>query len=295
MNSRRDSLLDHPILSSILVVVVYIAFLIIGEVIGLVIKVSLLDENVLAYQIIRFAILFLLNGLVLLWFFPKIMHIPAGKTTFNNLLKIIRLDRESSKPLSKNIIFAILSLSVFLFGYLIASLLTGEYVFDITRLLGFPDNEGNLKSFSFIMNLIPGFFEEVAFRGLILVLLLRKYSEKTSIIISGIMFGISHSINILFYGYSLNSLVQVISGILIGIFFAYVVLKSGTLIPTIIIHYLYNVFSILFEVFEESDPIFYFTMKIIFAISIPFLCNVYLARYFFRIRSQSPNLNSGNV
>ena len=277
--SIRGRLLEYPILTCILVIIVYLVSIIIGEVSSAIISSLFLEDNALLSQIARFAILLLPNSFVLLWLVPKAMLIPSGKITLDNYLNAIRLDRQSARPFAKNILYALLCVSIFCFGFFIASLLTGEYIFEISRILGLPDNQENMKTFVFVFNLVPGIFEEIAYRGVILVLLLRKYSEKASIIISGIMFGISHFILVLIYGFSWNTLSQVITGILIGAFFAYLALKSGTLLITIVIHYLYNALSILFVVFDESDPIAYFFLKLIFASIIPILINGYLARY----------------
>ncbi len=278
----RSRLLEYPIAAGVLIIVVYLAFYIVGEVASAILSLRLLADNPSLAQVTRFAILFLVNAFLWLWLVPEVMFLPVGRVSFEKYVNAIRLDRTSARPIAKNILYALVCVSVFCIGLLVASLLTGEYNFDVTRILGFPDNQGNLRSFAFVFNLIPGFFEEVAYRGVILVLLLRKYSEKSSIIISGIMFGVSHLINVLVYGVSWNTLTQVITGILIGVFFAYVVLKSGTLLTSMLIHYLYNSLSILFVVFDESDPMTYFFLKLIFASIIPILINGYLARYFLR-------------
>jgi membrane protease YdiL (CAAX protease family) len=291
---NRDKLLGHPIMTSILVIIVYIIFIIIGEVSSVIISL-LLEENAILSQIIRFTILLFLNGFVWFWLVPTVMLIPDGKITLDKYVNIIKLDRQSARPFTKNILYALLCTTIFCFGFLIASLLTGEYNFEISRIIGLPDNQGNLKSFAFVFNLIPGIFEEIAYRGVILVLLLRKYSEKVSIIISGIIFGVGHLINTLVSGFSWNTLTQVITGILVGAFFAYLALKSGTLLITIVIHYLYNSFSILFVVFDEFNPMAYFFLKIIFASIIPILINGFLAKHFIKPKFKSQITEEDNL
>lgn len=218
----------------------------------------------------------------------SVCHAYANwKIPFDEYVNTIRLDKTSAKPYVRNVLYALACVSIIIIGFLIASLLTGENIFNIERILGFPDNEGNLSSFAFAFNFIPGFFEEVAYRRIILVLLLRKYSEKISIIISGIMFGVSHLINVLVNSITWNTLSQITKGILIGTFFAYVVIKSGTLLITMGIHYLYNSFSILFVVFNESDSITYFFLKLIFASIIPIVINGFLARYLLKSKIDS--------
>ena len=295
MASIRSRLLERPIVASVLLIVIYLAFYILGEVLSLIIANRILVDSPILAQAARIAILFFINAFVWFWLVPHSLHLPDGKVPLQKYIDTIHLDKSSGKPYAKNIVFALVCVSVFCFGLLVASLLTGEYAFDIGRILGFPDEQGNLNAFAFVFYLIPGLFEEVAYRGVILVLLLRKYTEKTSMIISGIMFGVSHLINILTSGFSLNTLTQVLTGIIIGIFFAYVVIKSGTLLITIVIHYLYNSLSILFVVFNESDPVVYFILKMIFASLIPVLLNGYLARSFLKSKTQARSTESESI
>lgn len=85
-------------------------------------------------------------------------------------------------------------------------------------------------------------YEEILFRGLILGLLIKHFSNKKSILFSSILFGLWHLKNI-FY---LDS--QVIPQILytmlfIGPLFAYITLKTKTIWPAVILHYLNNILA----------------------------------------------------
>ncbi|MCG3260756.1 MAG: CPBP family intramembrane metalloprotease, partial [Candidatus Heimdallarchaeota archaeon] len=102
--------------------------------------------------------------------------------------------------------------------------------------------------------LAPGIWEEVAFRGVIFALLLKKYSQKKTIIINGVMFGLFHLINLVslffMFGYETeiilrlvySTLFQVIYTTAIGILLAYLYSKTKSLISVIIIHYLIDAF-----------------------------------------------------
>ncbi|MFX1538358.1 MAG: lysostaphin resistance A-like protein, partial [Promethearchaeota archaeon] len=262
------------------IAMLYIIFTIIGEVLSVIISNYLLESDILLFHVARFIILLIVNSFVWLWLIPMFFQLTEGKITMSKYLEIIKLDKKSFSPIGRNIFFALFCVVIFCLGLFLASFLTGEYVFELERIFGLPKDMGDQKVFTFIFNLIPGIFEEIAFRGVILVLLLRKYSERTSIGLSGLIFGLGHFINFLIFGDFWSSIAQIISGILIGWFFAYLTLKSGSLLPSIIIHYLYNALSIVFIVFGESDPITYFLLKIIFASIIPILINVYSSRYF---------------
>jgi membrane protease YdiL (CAAX protease family) len=84
--------------------------------------------------------------------------------------------------------------------------------------------------------LVGPILEEILFRGLVLQSL-RPWGDKLAIIVSGVLFGLMHM-----------NLLQGIPVAVLGIFFAYVTVKSGSIIPTVILHILYNTIPMIFEV-----------------------------------------------
>lgn len=84
------------------------------------------------------------------------------------------------------------------------------------------------------------------FRGIILTVLLAHYSEKKSVWISAVFFGVVHYANLLHefnYEYFIYTTAQVIWAIGLGLFWGYLVIKTNSLIPSIILHYLSNAFD----------------------------------------------------
>jgi membrane protease YdiL (CAAX protease family) len=100
-----------------------------------------------------------------------------------------------------------------------------------------------------------------------------------SIIVSAFIFGIGHVINFLIFGNYWSSMTQIVTGIMIGVFFAYIVLRTSSLVPSIIIHYLYNSFVPLFIVYDKSDPQASFYLQILFGCLIPIVINLILSRF----------------
>jgi len=127
---------------------------------------------------------------------------------------------------------------------LLGSFLLGTYVFDPSVLFGNPDPTTflGLGWFLLIYMLIPGIWEEVTFRGVAMPMLLKKYKLTPAVIINGIIFGLVHSFNVitlLVLGINpISVLFQVIYAAFLGFAFAYLFVKSGSLIPGIILHYL---------------------------------------------------------
>jgi sodium transport system permease protein len=80
-----------------------------------------------------------------------------------------------------------------------------------------------------LMALVPAVCEELAFRGFILSGLRHMGSKWGAIVISSLLFGVTHGI-----------LQQSISAVLVGIVIGYVVVQTGSLLPGIVFHLVYN-------------------------------------------------------
>ena len=89
---------------------------------------------------------------------------------------------------------------------------------------------------------IPSMFEEVAFRGIILTVFLSHYSDRKSIIFSSLGFGFIHLLNLAMGRELVWVLGQVIWAFTMGLFYGYVFVRTQSLLPSMIVHYLSNVF-----------------------------------------------------
>lgn len=100
----------------------------------------------------------------------------------------------------------------------------------------FPPN-----SWGFLFSIPPSIFEEVAFRGVILALFLRFYSAPKAILFSALSFGIYHLLG-LFNGLEPAWVAgQVVWASIMGLFYGYVTLKTDSLLPAMLVHYLGNI------------------------------------------------------
>ena len=88
---------------------------------------------------------------------------------------------------------------------------------------------------------VPGIWEELAFRGVILVNLQRRYSTRAAISISSILFGLFHLSN--FWGS--NDVAAVLAGVvaatLLGIGWGYIVVHTNSIFPAMLLHYMVDV------------------------------------------------------
>jgi len=175
---------------------------------------------------------------------PYVLRLPNGRTTFGQYLDDIRLSH--TKPLFK---LLLLALSCYLIlalcqaaGSVVYRLsqglpLTGDFlagVFDLRRDLP-PQSQSWLIS-------LPSIFEEVAFRGVVLALFLRYYPKWKAITISAIAFGALHLLNLLNETEPIWVLGQVVWASIFGLFYGVLAIRSDSLIPPMIVHYLGNVF-----------------------------------------------------
>jgi len=85
--------------------------------------------------------------------------------------------------------------------------------------------------------------EEVAFRGVLLTMLLRVYSQPKAIACSAAAFGLLHLPTVFTGEPVVFVLGQVVWAFLFGLFYGYIFVTSGSLLPSMVIHWLSNVFQ----------------------------------------------------
>jgi len=233
------ALRETPIVGAIVLTLVYFGFLILPGFLEALILIPLLPF--LSFNgLLFFDFFFMFAFLAFLWLYivPYGFKLPFKKRNFKEYLQDIGLQKK--QPILRNIGIGLITFLIFAFIVWIGGVLLGTYRFDPSILFGTPTLT-NLGWFLFITMLIPGIWEEFSFRGVIIPNLKRKYSERSIILISGILFGLAHSLNflvILSGGNPLYVIYQVIYASLLGFAFAYMFLRTQSLIPCIILHYL---------------------------------------------------------
>lgn len=202
------------------------------------------------------ATLFTVGGLLAYVIVPFLLRIPKGRRTFMEYLDDIRLTR--AHPFVR-LLTLTLSCSLVLIlcqgtGSLVYRLsegkpLTLEFirrVFDLSSAL--PPQSMLLFAQFFSM------FEEVAFRGVFLTMLLAMHPPRRAILYSAIAFGGLHLPAVLTGQALVTTLAQVVWAFLFGLFYAYLFIKSGSLLPPMIIHWLSNVFQAPLTAYWQTAP-----------------------------------------
>lgn len=110
-----------------------------------------------------------------------------------------------------------------------------SYDMALTQPEPLPENAFQVICTVMYMAVFPAFFEEFAFRGVIMQPL-RKYGDWFAIIISGIMFGLVH-----------GNIMQMPFAIIAGVALGYAAIVTNSLWTGIIIHFLNNFLSVIFS------------------------------------------------
>jgi membrane protease YdiL (CAAX protease family) len=181
---------------------------------------------------------FLALGVLALYLMPYVLGLPNGRKSLRDYCQDIRLLPVT--PLGRNILLGLLLATLTLSSILLASLVTGHFVFDWSL----------VPPVRWVKGLTRGIWEEVFFRGIILVLFMRLLSKRKAIFFSTFLFAIVH-LNLM--AISVHTLVDVVSIFFMGLLFAYVVLKTGSLLPAIVFHYVHDIFVMLVQHTPGAD------------------------------------------
>lgn len=110
--------------------------------------------------------------------------------------------------------------------------------------------DGNVLCVLFVIAIAPAICEEMLFRGFIFNSMKAKYSIPASIAAVAVLFGIYHF-----------SMVKFIPTGLLGLILCYVAYKTGSIYPSMMMHFINNAFTVLISCYQEKLekilPVFY--------------------------------------
>jgi membrane protease YdiL (CAAX protease family) len=185
-----------------------------------------------------------ISNLTLILITPFLFKLPHGNSNLKSYFYDIGLLK--IKPFYKLIAIGLTCYLIFLLnqatGTIIYALSQGESInLHFLREIFKFSNEFPPKSNGWLISL-PSIFEEFIFRGIILVVFLNKYSSIKAVIYSAISFGLIHLLNLASDKEMIWVLGQVIYNSIAGLFYGYLFLRTKSLLPVILIHYLNNLF-----------------------------------------------------
>lgn len=183
---------------------------------------------------------FLALGFLALYLMPHVLGLPNGRKPLRDYCRDIRL--LPVEPLGRNVLIGLLMAALTLSGILLASLLTRHFVFDWST----------VPASRLLKGLTRGIWEEVFFRGIILALFMRLYSQRRAIFLTTFLFTVVH-LNPM----ALNpeQIVDLVSIFFMGLLFIYIILKTGSLLPAIVFHYVHDIFVLLVQNTPGADKV----------------------------------------
>ena len=264
MISIRESFRKYPIFGTLILLLLYAGFLFLPILIELpliFIVDIFVDIPLIALFFIDFFVSFGVMALFWLLIVPRSLKLPERKESLKEFVKTIGLKFDNK--IVRNILLGIGCSIIFFISTYITANIFGNYTFDLDVIFGTPGSSIALFGwFLFIIMLIPGIWEEVAFRGVITKLNLRRYSQRTTWIIVSVLFGLFHFVNLLVGRFLVLTILQVIYAALLGFLFGYMFIKTKSIIPSIIAHYLINSVGqlFLFVSFENMGQLILFAV-----------------------------------
>lgn len=284
----RGLLRNKPILGGLVVLALFTIFPILASFIEIIFLPFLLT---LPYVGILFVEFLLIEGFLLLLFFlvvPKGLKLPYRDETLSDYSRTIGLTKV--KPLGRNLLVGLGSFAIFGIVVWIGANLLGTFYWAPEFLFRDPNplipGIASFGWFIWIFMIRPGLWEEVAFRGVILPLLSRKYKHIISILISGVIFGLAHAfiiINVLLSGGDpLFVVFQVIYTTLMGFSMGYMYIKTKSLLPSIIYHYLIDTVGLILINSLMENMFMVGIYLIVFVGVIPTILNILFIKFLFR-------------
>lgn len=172
--------------------------------------------------------------------FPFLIYLKMMKANLSDVGSF-------SKPKNKKLIFPLVLMGLGVCGF--SNFVTSAAGI-VLQFFGFDYNvaayENPTNIFGIILAFVatavtPALVEEFAMRG-VLMGVLRKYGDGFAIVVSALVFGLMH-----------GNLVQIPFAFILGLFFGYAVIKTGTIWTAVIIHFINNFMSVSFD-YLITDP-----------------------------------------
>jgi membrane protease YdiL (CAAX protease family) len=196
----------RPIVFSLLLVLMFVVALSIASIVSSALKLSTVATTAIGYSLLTVAVVILLSRLH--WWRKIGLGLPAQR----GLLWY----------------FVVAFLPVLLNGLSVGAITSGV----------------GLVLFMFGTAMLVGFVEEVVFRGMMLQALLIRGPWQAAII-SSLIFGCAHALNLLSGANVVATLLQIGAAMALGFMFAALALRTHTILPLIVAHGLINFFGFL--------------------------------------------------
>ena len=200
---------------------------------------------------------FMVAGLLGYVLVPYLLRLPKGSRSFRRYLDDIRLTRAT--PFLPLLLLTVSCTLILILcqgaGSIVYRLSEGkpvtlDFVGKVFNLLAVLPPHSTLLFAQMFSSL-----EEVLFRGVLLTMLLRAHRPRRAIVLSAADFGLMHLPGVFVGMPVVTVLAQVLWAFLFGLFYGYIFLKTGSLLPSMVIHWLSNVFQASLTAYWATAPI----------------------------------------
>ncbi len=165
-----------------------------------------------------------LVAVIAFYVFPRLLGIPFGRVETRDFLR--RVGFYFPEDPWKHVLLGLVLACCTLSGMLVASILSGGYVLD----------SGTISLQHLLFSLNPALWEELFYRGVLMVWLLRLGQPlRRAWVIQLALFGVMHV-----KGFDLLDFVDVFSVMVIAIGFTYAAYKTGSLLTGVVFHYVHD-------------------------------------------------------
>lgn len=245
--------------------------------------------SLLVIVFIAVLIRMILAGIVVLLILPPILGFKGWREWLPGYLMVN----------SKIVLTGFLSFGIFCALATVISLSMHIFTGDLATVFAPPDIRPDPDVIGwgyFLLALVPAIWEELAFRGLIQSKLHEVFSTRVSILISAAFFGLFHFSNMLSQAPS-----QVIFGVIMAFFFGigwgYMIIRTRSVVPAMISHYLVDSMGQIFLSVDSTEPALIIGFFLLLTLLFP-VFNIILAKIVyketdlgFKFQIQSRDLN----
>ncbi|MFC2133656.1 lysostaphin resistance A-like protein [Bacteroidota bacterium] len=185
---------------------------------------------------------------------PFLLGLPKGNRNFKTYLDDIRLT--NTGQFTRLLLIALSSYLILVLcqslGSIVYRFLEGEPV-NLNFIISVINIKGDLPPESLsLLTSLPSAFEELVFRGVLLTFFLLIYSKRKAIIFSSFGFSIIHLLNLVSGRDPVWVAGQLVWTFLLGIFYGYLFIQTGSLLPNMLFHYISNAFVGTFNYYINS-------------------------------------------
>ncbi len=270
------------IFTAILAVILFSVILKIDSIFSIANTLAELGWSLLSILLVSVLLRLIFAGIAVLVVLPLILRSGSWREW---LPRYLRIDL-------KIVLLGILSFIVFGAIATVISLGMGIFKGDLSAVFAFPDIRPDPDVIGwgyFLLALVPGIWEELAFRGLIQSKFRTVFSSTASILFSSLFFGLYHLSNMVTQSPS-----QAIPGVIMAFFFGigwgYMTVRARSVIPAMISHYLVDSMGQIFLNVDGTNPALTTGFFLILTLLFP-IFNIVLVKMMYKKRARDEYSN----